>query len=151
MHPANLISDLGVILAIAGVVSLVFHQIRQPVVLGYICAGLLASWLTGPIHSEIHTLAELGVIFLMFSLGLEFSFRKIVRLGASMAFVSLFEVACVFAAGTWLGVALGWATRDALFLGAMLSISSTTIIVKALEEFDLKNRRFAQNVLYFGF
>lgn len=148
MHLAELIRDLGVILGIAAVVSLIFHRIRQPVVLGYICAGIVASAVAGPFSSDFRTLADLGVIFLMFSLGLEFSFRKVVRLGPSVAIAALFEVGGVFLFGSWVGHLLGWSSQDGLFLGGMLSISSTTIIVKALDEFGLKSRRFAQ--LVFG-
>ncbi len=147
MHLAELIRDLGVILGLAALVSMVFQRIRQPVVLGYIVAGVLASSIAGPFQSDFRVLAELGVIFLMFSLGLEFSFRKVFRLGPSVGFAALFEVGGLFALGTWTGSALGWPLQDSLFLGGMVSISSTTIIVKALDEFGLKTRRFAQLVL----
>ncbi len=146
MHLAELIRDLGVLLGIAGLVSLIFHRIRQPVVLGYICAGIVASAVAGPFTSEFRTLADLGVIFLLFSLGLEFSFRKVVRLGPTVAVAALLEVFGVFALGAWSGRLLGWSSQDSLFLGGMLSISSTTIIVKAFDEFGLKTRRFAQIV-----
>ncbi len=147
MHLPELIRDLAIILAIAGAVSLVFHRIRQPVVLGYICAGLAANLTSGPFSPDLRTLAELGVIFLMFSLGLEFSFRKVARLGPSVAFIALFEVGALFGAGYALARGLGWSTQHSLFIGAMASISSTTIIVKALDELGLKTRRFAQLVL----
>ncbi|MEN9723728.1 MAG: hypothetical protein RJB38_1714 [Pseudomonadota bacterium] len=147
MHLSELIHDLGVILAIAAAVSLVFHRIRQPVVLGYICAGVLASAIAGPFRSEVRTLADLGVIFLMFSLGLEFSFRKVVRLGPSVAFASGFEVLGVFAAGFLVSRLWGCSAEKSLMVAGMVAISSTTVIVKALDELGLKTRRFAQLTL----
>lgn len=147
MHLPELIRDLAIILAIAGGVSLVFHRIRQPVVLGYICAGLAANLTSGPFSPDLKTLAELGVIFLMFSLGLEFSFRKVARLGPSVAFIALFEVGALFGSGYALARALEWSPQHSIFIGAMSAISSTTIIVKALDELGLKTRRFAQLVL----
>ncbi len=148
MHLAELIRDLGVILGIAAVVSLIFYRIRQPVVLGYICAGIFAAAVAGPFTAEFRTLADLGVIFLMFSLGLEFSFRKVVRLGPAVALAALLEVSGLFGLGFLVGRILGWSSQNSIFLGGMLSISSTTIIVKAFDEFGLKSRRFAQ--LVFG-
>jgi len=138
---------------VAGVVTVLFHRFKQPVVLGYIVAGLIIGPHTPPaglISSEdtIRTLAELGVVFLLLSLGLEFSWRKLTRVGATAIIAALTEIILM----TWLGYEIGrhfgWSNIDALFLGAMLSISSTTITVKALEELGLKRERFAQ--LCFG-
>jgi CPA2 family monovalent cation:H+ antiporter-2 len=151
----QLIRDLAIVLAIAASVSIFFHRIRQPVVLGYIVSGIVASLALGSYSSELRTLADLGVIFLMFSLGLEFSFRKVAKLGPRVAFSALFEVAAVLAGGTLLTRVMtnliGWPdpsySQSAWLIGAMLAISSTTIIFKALDEIGLKTRRFAQTVL----
>lgn len=153
MHLAPLIRDLAVILAVAGLVALVFRRIRQPVVLGYLVAGAVVGPHTPPFPlvtdlPNIRTLAELGVIFLMFSLGLEFSFRRLARVGLSAGFTASFEVLVMLALGFGAGKIAGWRTMDCLFLGAILSISSTTIIIKALDELGLKTRRFAE--LIFG-
>jgi len=157
MHIAPLIQDLTLILTVASVTVLIFHRIRQPVVLGYIVAGVLVSGVLGGSGStpgswirdqqSISTFAELGVIFLMFSLGLEFSFRKVLKLGATPAIIGLFETGLMIAAGWGIGHLLGRPPLESLFLGAMTAISSTTIIVKVLEETGLKHRRFAQTVL----
>lgn len=153
MHLAPLIRDLAVILGVAGIMTLLFQRIRQPVVLGYIIAGILIGPYTPPFQlvtdiPSIKTWAELGVIFLMFSLGLEFSFRKLIRVGGSAAITASFEVLFFVPAGYLVGKLLGWSSVDSLFLGAMLSISSTTIIIKALDELKLKKHRFAE--LIFG-
>lgn len=149
MHLAPLIRDLAVILGVAGLVSLIFERIRQPLVLGYIIAGIVIGPHTPPFQlvtdlPSIHTWAELGVIFLMFSLGLEFSFRKLARVGGSAALTAGAEVLFFLPAGYGVGRALGWNTTDSLFLGSMLSISSTTIIIKALDDLKLKTHRFAE-------
>lgn len=153
MHLAPLIQDLAVILAVAGLMSLIFQRIRQPVVLGYIVAGIIVGPYTPPFQfvtdvPSIQTWAELGVIFLMFSLGLEFSFRKLARVGASAGISATVEVLFFLPVGYWVGRLFGWSTMDSVFLGAMLSISSTTIIIKALDELKLKTHRFAE--LIFG-
>lgn len=148
MHLAPLIVDLAIILAVAGLMSFLFQKIRQPVVLGYILAGFIVGPYTPPFQlvtdiPSIQTLAELGVIFLMFTLGLEFSFRKLLSVGG-VAFVTAgLEVIFFLIVGYWVGIAIGWSKIESIFLGAMLSISSTTIIIKALEELKLKTHRFA--------
>jgi K+:H+ antiporter len=123
------------------------------VVLGYLVAGIIIGPHTPPfqlIHDEdaIATLAELGVVFLMFSLGLEFSIRKLARVGATAVVAALAEIVLMLWLGYEIGRWFGWGTMDAVFLGAMLAISSTTIIVKALDELGMKRERFAQ--LIFG-
>lgn len=152
MHDlAPLIHDLGIILAVAGFVSLLFRKIRQPVVLGYLVAGIIIGPYTPP-HAfvtdvpNIKVLAELGVIFLMFSLGLEFSFHKLTRVGFSASITAIFEVLFMTLLGFITGQMFGWSYYESIFLGAALSISSTTIIIKALEELKLKARRFADVV-----
>jgi CPA2 family monovalent cation:H+ antiporter-2 len=148
MHAEAFIQDLAVIMLVAGIGDVIFHQLKQPVVLGYILAGVLIGPHTPPfalIHDQdtIHTLAELGLMFLLFSLGLEFNLKKLSRVGSGsfsgrvyrnlMMFVG-YQIAQLLVGKRW--------TR--LFLGAMMAISSTTIIVKALDELNLKNDPFAQ-------
>jgi CPA2 family monovalent cation:H+ antiporter-2 len=153
MHAISFIQDLAVIMLVAGVVTVLFHRFKQPVVLGYILAGFLIGPHTPPfglIHDEqtIRTLAELGVIFLMFCLGLEFSLRKLFKVGATAFVAAFLEIVLMIWIGFSIGRYFGWNTMDALFLGAILAISSTTIIVKALGDLKMKNERFAQ--LIFG-
>lgn len=153
MHAIAFIQDLAVIMLVAGIVTVIFHRLKQPVVLGYIVAGFIIGPHTPPfgfIHDEetIKTLAELGVIFLMFCLGLEFSLRKLFKVGATAFVAALLEITLMIWVGYEIGTAFGWGTMDALFLGAILAISSTTIIVKALNDLNMKNQRFAQ--LIFG-
>ncbi len=153
MHAINFIQDLAVIMLVAGVVTILFHRLRQPVVLGYIVAGFIIGPHTPPfslIHDEdtIKILAELGVIFLMFCLGLEFSLRKLFKVGATAFIAAFLEIALMIWIGYEIGQFFGWKTMDSLFLGAILAISSTTIIVKALNDLKMKNQRFAQ--LIFG-
>lgn len=153
MHAISFIQDLAVIMLVAGVVTVLFHRFKQPVVLGYILAGFLIGPHTPPfglIHDEetIRTLAELGVIFLMFCLGLEFSLRKLFNVGATAFIAAFLEIILMIWIGFEIGRYFGWNTMDSLFLGAILAISSTTIIIKALGDLKMKNERFAQ--LIFG-
>lgn len=153
MHGAGFIKDLAMIMLIAGVVTIVFHRFKQPVVLGYIIAGVILGPYTPPfqlIEDEYTTqiLAELGVVFLMFSLGLEFSLKKLSRVGATAVVAALLEIAVMIGIGYAIGQFFAWSMMDSIFLGAMLAISSTTIIIKALDELGLKREKFAQ--LIFG-
>lgn len=153
MHAISFIQDLAVIMLVAGVVTILFHRFKQPVVLGYIVAGFIIGPHTPPfglIHDEetIKTLAELGVIFLMFCLGLEFSLRKLFKVGATAFIAAFMEITLMIWIGYEIGRWFDWNTMDSLFLGAILAISSTTIIVKALNDLKMKNERFAQ--LIFG-
>lgn len=152
MHElAPIIRDLAVILGIAGFITLLFQKIHQPVVLGYLVAGIIVGPYTPP-HSlvndipNIKVLAELGVIFLMFSLGLEFSFHKLTRVGFSASITGIFEVIVMTIIGFIMGKMIGWSYYNSLFLGAALAISSTTIIIKALEELNLTKQHFAEMV-----
>ncbi len=144
-----LIYDLALMLGVAGIVIVVFQRIRQPVVLGYLIAGMILGPYTPP-HAlvndipNIKILSELGVIFLMFSLGLEFSFQKLTRVGFTASITGLIEVVFMALFGYIVGMLLGWSYNDAIFLGAALSISSTTIIIKAIDELKLKTKRFAE-------
>lgn len=150
MHEvAPLIKDLAIILGVAGFIALLFQKIKQPIVLGYLIAGLIIGPYTPPFKlvsdvASIQTLSELGVIFLMFSLGLEFSFHKLMRVGPSATVTGFVEVIFMLLLGLATGHLIGWSFYDSLFLGAALAISSTTIIIKALEELKLKRKRFAE-------
>jgi monovalent cation:H+ antiporter-2, CPA2 family len=151
MHLHPLISDLAMILGVAALVTLIFQKIKQPVVLGYIVAGFIVgpytpSLITVTDLPDIKVLAELGVIFLMFSLGLEFTFSRLARAGKTAMGTALVELPIMMAVGYGAGQFLNWPFVDCLFLSGMLSISSTTIILKAYDEQGLKTRRFAEIV-----
>lgn len=153
MHGAEFIQDLAVIMLIAGFVTITFNYFRQPVVLGYILAGVIIGPHTPPFEliqddRTIKIVAELGVVFLMFSLGLEFNLKKLSSVGMTAFIAATAEIVLMTWIGYEIGLYFGWNTMDSLFLGAMLAISSTTIIVKALDELGLKNEQFAQ--LIFG-
>lgn len=150
-HLPKLIEDLALILIVAAATTIIFRKIKQPLVLGYIIAGFLV----GPSLSitptvadteNIKTLAEIGVIFLLFSLGLEFSFKKLVRVGGSASITGLIGIIFITIAGYWVGKLMGWSFMDSLFLGGMLASSSTTIIIKAFDELGVKTKQFAQVV-----
>ncbi len=153
MHHATFLQDLAIVMIVAAVVTVLFRQFKQPVVLGYILAGVIIGPHTPPfplISNEhtIETLSELGVIFLMFSLGLEFSLRKLTEVGTTAFIAASLEIVLMIWAGYELGLLFGWSMMDSIFLGAILSISSTTIIIKALEELGKTREKFAQ--LIFG-
>jgi monovalent cation:H+ antiporter-2, CPA2 family len=147
-HLPHLITDLGLILAAAGIITLIFKKLKQPLVLGYIIAGLLVgphfALLPTVIETENITIwAEIGVIFLLFSLGLEFSFKKLVKVGGASSIMAFFEVVVMLVLGYLTGQLMGWSTMDSIFLGGILSISSTTIIIRAFDELGVKTQRFA--------
>jgi CPA2 family monovalent cation:H+ antiporter-2 len=153
MHGLTFIQDLATVMLVAGLTTVIFQRLRQPVVLGYIIAGVLIGPYTMPvifIHDEqtIRTLADLGVILLLFSLGLEFSLKKLRKVGGAALVAATCEIVLMVWIGYEIGRFFGWTAMDSMFLGAMLSISSTTIIMKALEDMGLKRERFAQ--LMFG-
>lgn len=153
MHSVNFLQDLAVIMIVAGLVTVIFHRFRQPVVLGYIMAGVIIGPHTPPfplIHDKatIDTLSELGVILLMFSIGLEFSLRKLRAVGGSAFIAAFLEILLMSWIGYQIGRWFGWSAMDSLFLGALLSISSTTIIAKSLAELGKTKEHFAQ--LIFG-
>ncbi len=153
LHLPALIQDLGVILITAAVVTLLFKRLKQPVVLGYLIAGILV----GPYIPLLPTVndtesvrvwAEIGVIFLLFGLGLEFSFRRLTKVGKSASITAMAEILFMLGAGYLTGLVLGWSKMDSLFLGGILSVSSTTILVRAFEELGMKGRNFVS--LVFG-
>lgn len=150
-HLPSLIEDLALILIAAALTTLLFKKIKQPLVLGYIIAGVLV----GPYLSltptivdtaNVKVLAQMGVIFLLFSLGLEFSFKKLMRVGGSASVTALIEISFMVLSGYYLGKWMEWSTMDSLFLGGMLAASSTTIIIKAFDELGIKTRQFARVV-----
>ena len=149
---APLISDLALILICAGVMTLVFKRLKQPLVLGYIVAGFLASphfTLTPSVidTASIHTWSEIGVIFLLFALGLEFSFKKLVKVGGTAIIAACAIIFSMIMIGMTVGWAFGWKSMDCLYLGGMLAMSSTTIIYKAFDDLGLRQQRFAGLVL----
>ena len=151
-HLYPLISDLGLILVTAGVAILLFKKIRQPVVLGYLIAGFLAGnqfdfFPTVKDVKSVEVWAEIGVIFLLFSLGLEFSFKKLVKVGGTASVTALTQIGAMLCIGYFAGMAMGWKTMDCIFLAVILSVSSTTIILKAFDELGVKTQKFASNVI----
>src|SRR3954464_15180935 len=148
MHGVAFLQDLAIVMIVAGLVTILCHRLKQPVVLGYILAGVLIGPHPPPSalikdDGAIQTLSELGIIFLMFSLGLEFSLRKLRQVGATALIAALLEITVMIAVGYGIGRAFHWSPMDSLFLGAIMSISSTTIIMKALEELGMRSERFA--------
>lgn len=152
-HLPHLIQDLGLILVVAGLTTLLFKWLKQPVVLGYLLAGLLVGpQLTlFPSVTEIENIriwAEIGVIFLLFTLGLEFSFKKLLNIGGPASVTGLIEISAMLGVGFILGRLMGWPIMDCIFLGGILSIASTTIIIRAFDEQGIKGKKFAD--LVFG-
>lgn len=149
MHPITLLQDLATILVVAAAATLLCHALKQPVVLGYLLAGLLIGPYTPPwpLIEDRHTIesfAEIGLVMLMFGLGLHFSIGKLLKVGRIAVVVALIEVVVMVLLGYLAGRAFGWSAMDALFLGAILSMSSTTIIIKALQDLGMTHRPFAQ-------
>ena len=147
-----LIADLALILICAGVMTLLFKSLKQPIVLGYIVAGFLASpnmpYMPSVTDGHgIHVWSEIGVIFLLFALGLEFSFKKILKMGAAPIIAALAIIFCMMYVGACVGELFGWSKMDCIFLGGMLAMSSTTIIFKAFDDMGLRQERFAGLVL----
>ena len=147
-----LVKDLALILVVAGGVTLLFKRLRQPLVLGYIVAGFLVSphmpyTMSVIDKGDVQTWADIGVIFLLFSLGLEFSFKKILKMGMAPVIAALTIIFCMMVTGTLTGHLFGWARTDCIFLGGMLAMSSTTIIYKALDDLGLRQQKFAGLVM----
>lgn len=149
---APLISDLAIILVSAGIMTLIFKRLKQPLVLGYIVAGFLA----GPHFSltptvidtaSIHTWSDIGVIFLLFALGLDFSFKKLMKVGGTAIMAACSIIFSMILIGILVGWSFGWKSMDCVYLGGMLAMSSTTIIYKALDDLGLRQQRFAGLVL----
>lgn len=148
----DLIKDLALILAVAGIVALVFKRLKQPLVLGYIVAGFLAGphlvWVpTIRDVQDVQVWADIGVIVLLFSLGLEFSFKKIVKMGGAPVIAVSVIIFAMMLLGTFVGALFGWGRMDCIYLGGMLAMSSTTIIYKAFQDMNLLSQRFTGMVL----
>lgn len=151
-HLEPLITDLGLILMTAGIAVLLFKKLKQPLVLGYLIAGFLAGnnfdfYPTVRDTKSVEVWAEIGVIFLLFSLGLEFSFKKLIKVGGTASITAITQIAFMLFFGYTVGQLFDWSTMDSIFLGVILSISSTTIILKSFEELGVKAQRFAGNVI----
>ncbi|WP_455591709.1 cation:proton antiporter domain-containing protein [Bacteroides sp.] len=151
-HLPTLIADLALILICAGVMTLLFKKLRQPLVLGYVVAGFLTSphmpFTPSVIDTaNIQTWADIGVIFLLFALGLEFSFKKIVKVGGTAVIAACTVIFCMILLGIGVGMSFGWHRMDCLFLGGMIAMSSTTIIYKAFDDLGLRKKKFTGLVL----
>lgn len=151
-HLPKLIVDLGLILGVGAITTLIFKRINQPLVLGYIIAGFLVGphFQYLPSVADEHNVeiwAKIGVIFLLFSLGLEFSFKKLLNVGGSASITALVEIVFVVTLGYYVGQWMGWSSMDSIFLGGLLASSSTTIIIRAFDELGFKRKKFA-NVVF---
>lgn len=147
-----LVKDLALILMVAGIVTIIFKKLKQPLVLGYIVAGFLVSphmpyTMSVIDETDIKTWADIGVIFTLFSLGLDFSFKKIVKMGASPIIATVVIVFFMMMLGISIGHGFGWSKMDCIFLGGMLAMSSTTIIYKAFDDMGLRQQKFAGMVM----
>ncbi len=145
-------SDLALILVTAGVTTVIFKWLKQPLVLGYIIAGLLIGpyfpWF--PVindHESVEIWSEIGMVFLLFAIGLEFSFKKLRKQAGTVGITALTELISMCIIGFLLGKVMGWSQMDSIFLGAMLSMSSTTIIAKAFDDLKMKGERFTGSVI----
>lgn len=151
-HLEPLITDLGLILMTAGIAVLLFKKLKQPLVLGYLIAGFLAGnnfdfFPTIRDTKSVEVWAEIGIIFLLFSLGLEFSFKKLIKVGGTASITAITQISFMIFLGYFVGQLLDWSKMDSLFLGVILSISSTTIILKSFDELGIKVQRFVGNVI----
>lgn len=147
-----MVNDLALILIVAGIVTLVFKKLKQPLVLGYIVAGFLVSPHMPYIMSvvdgaSIHVWADLGVMILLFALGLDFSFKKILKMGLAPVIAALTIVFSMMATGIIVGMQFGWSQMNCIFLGGMLAMSSTTIIYKAFDDLGLRQQKFSGLVM----
>ena len=148
----ELVKDLALILVVAGTVTLLFKRLKQPLVLGYIVAGFIVSpqmpyTMSVIDRADVQTWADIGVIFLLFSLGLDFSFKKILKMGAAPVIASLTIIFCMMLIGVTVGNSFGWSQMDCIFLSGMLAMSSTTIIYKAFDDMGLRQQHFASLVM----
>ena len=153
MEEANLVKDLALILISAGVFTIISKALKQPLILGYIVAGFLVGphmglFPTVTSTAEVKEWSDIGIIFLLFALGLEFSFKKLIKVGSSALITAITQCVGMFILGFLVGEAIGWSNMESIFLGGMLSMSSTTIIIKAYDDLGYKDRPFAP--LVFG-
>ena len=147
-----MIQDLALMLVVAGVVTIIFKKLKQPLVLGYILAGFLVSphmtYTASVVDTDnIQLWADIGVMFLLFSLGLDFSFKKILKMGASPIISTATIIFSMSMLGVFVGHLFGWSQMDCTFLGGMLAMSSTTIIYKAFDDLGLRQQQFAGLVM----
>ena len=147
-----MINDLALILIVASTVTLLFKKLKQPLVLGYIMAGFIVSphmpyTMSVMDTVDIKTWADIGVMFLLFSLGLDFSFKKIIKMGITPVITTLTIIFAMMTLGIVVGHAFDWKRMDCIFLGGMLAMSSTTIIYKAFTDMGLRQQKFAQPVM----
>ena len=150
LHP--LVKDLALILVVAGIVTLIFKKLKQPLVLGYIVAGYVVSphmpyTMSVVDKADVQSWADIGVIFLLFSLGLDFSFKKILKMGAAPVIAAMTIIFCMMFLGFAAGKAFGWSQMDCIFLAGMLAMSSTTIIYKAFDDMGLRQQHFTSLVM----
>jgi len=151
MNGVSFLQDLAMVMIVAGMVTLLFHRLKQPVVLGYLLAGFIIGPHTPPFPlikdaGTIQTMADLGVVFLMFSLGLDFNLRKLRRVGLVALIIAAFEILIMIFAGYLMGSAFGWSKADCIFLGLMLALTSTMIVVKSLRDRGEIHTRHAEMV-----
>ena len=147
----SLIGDLALILVVGAVAAIIFKKLKQPVVLGYIVAGFLVGphfnfFPTIANEANIDFWAQIGIVILLFSLGLEFSFKKLFKIGGTAIFAAITIVIGMMTLGYSVGLILGWGHINSLFLGGMLAMSSTTIVFKALDDMGLREQKFASIV-----
>ncbi|MCB9034085.1 MAG: cation:proton antiporter [Chitinophagales bacterium] len=152
IHLPDLITDLALILITASIAVLIFKRLKQPLVLGYLVAGFLAGknfdfFPTVVKTTDVSVWAEIGVIFLLFSLGLEFSFKKLAKVGNTASITAITQIIAMLFIGYNVGQLMQWSAMNSIFLGVILSISSTTIILKAFDELGVKSQKFAGNVI----
>jgi monovalent cation:H+ antiporter-2, CPA2 family len=145
MHAAHeFLKTLAIVLGVAAITTVIFQRLRQPVVLGYIIAGLLVGpHLPLPLNADpetVQTLSELGVILLMFAIGLELNVEKLVRVALTAGVIGVMQVAFMMVAGFVAGRAFGWTQQESIFAGGAIAISSTTIIAKVFEEMKVAPR-----------
>ena len=151
MHIPALISDLAVMMLTAGVITIIFKKIKQPLILGYILAGFLMSpyfplFMTVEDTDAIHTWSEIGIIFLMFHLGLEFNLHKLAEVGSTANVTTIIQVIGMLGLGFGAGQLLGFSMMDSIVLGGMLCMSSTMVIIKVFDELDLKKKKYSEAV-----
>ena len=148
----TLVTNLALILISAGIITLIFKWLKQPLVLGYIVAGFLVGphfhlFPTVMDTAMVEEWSQLGIIFLLFALGLEFSFKKLAKVGSTAFITAITEIVVMVCVGFLVGYCLGWTTMESIFLGGMLAMSSTTIIIKAFDDLGVKKQKFAEIVL----